>query len=327
MTQGIEGEYPISQVVVFQLLKIAESAVQLAPPTILMATLFTLVQLSRTNELVACYSIGIGLRNIVAVILSIVFAFSSLLLVIQDRILPPLNKKRSVYFWHVMKNRPDFSLDLKKDKVWYRSKNQIYNLRSFDPKTQKIYGMTIYTFDSGFNLQQIIRGNSAEYAENRWKLSDGNVTVFAPPERIPMTQPFRNKEVVLTERPQDFAEIEKEVEGLRLKDLLSYIRKIKEAGADTKSYEVKFHSKISLSFIPLVMSVLAVPFATRRRREGGVGKDIGLCLLITFFYWLSYSLSLSMGTNGAAPPIIAAWFPTLCFAGIAGFLLIRKKTA
>ena len=94
---------------------------------------------------------------------------------------------------------------------------------------------------------------------------------------------------------------------------------------DTKAYWVNYYSRFSLSFIPLVMCIVAVPFSVRGRREGGMAKDLGLCLAITFFYWLFYSIGLSLGTNGALPPVVAAWAPTVIFAVFALLLALRKQ--
>src|SRR5690606_25358785 len=125
-----------------------------------------------------------------------------------------------------------------------------------------------------------------------------------------------------------FQEIEKEVSGLRLKELYQYVKKMHKSGLDTKRVEVTLHSRISLSFTPLVMALLGVPFSTRSRREGGLAKDLGLCLVATFFYWLFYSIGLSLGVNGALPPLVAAWFPSVLFAvGVAVYLGIKQRKA
>jgi lipopolysaccharide export system permease protein len=79
-----------------------------------------------------------------------------------------------------------------------------------------------------------------------------------------------------------------------------------------------------LSFIPLVLCVLGFPFSVRGRREGGTAKDLGLCLLVTFFYWLFYSVGLSLGTNGALPPWLAAWLPSSIFTALAVTLIARR---
>jgi lipopolysaccharide export system permease protein len=325
LTKLLEGDFPLPQIVFFNLMLFPEVFVQMTPPGVMIATLITLSTLNRTNELVACYSIGIGLKTIVGVLLSLVFMISSLSLSLQDRILPPVFKKRNTYYWHTMKKRPDFYLDVKQDKIWYRSKNLIYNLRTFDPKLQRIYGMSVYTFDRNFDLVQIVHAKEARYEELKWRLSDGTITIFDEADRFPLTKKFSDQALDIQEKPSDFEEIEREVDSLRIRELWRYIGKIREAGADTKIYEVKLWSKISQSFIPLVMCVLAVPFSVRRRREGGIAKDMGICLAITFFYWLLYSLGLSLGSNGALPPILAAALPSLLFAALAAFLITRKR--
>jgi len=321
-----ERQYPSNQVIIYNLLHLPDILIQMTPPAVLLATVLTLSGLSRSNELTACFSIGIGLRRIAAVILAIVFMISCFVLIIEDRILPPTFRIRTTYYMRVMQNRPDFFLDIKQDKIWYRSKNLIYNLRTFDYKTQRITGMAVYTFDDGFNLMQVVDASHAEYRTNGWHLMDGTVTVFSKEDPFPLTQKFEEKDLPITETPRDFQEIEKEVDGLRLKELWAYIQRMKSAGADTKSYEVKFHSRISLSFIPVVMCILGIPFSTRGKREGGMAKDLGICLSFTFFYWLFYSIGLSLGINGALPPWLAAWLPSVVFVMLSAGLITRRRT-
>jgi lipopolysaccharide export system permease protein len=320
--------YEPSQVIIYHLMSIPQIIVQMMPPSVMLATVLTLSGLSRTNELVACFSIGVGLQRVSTLLLSIVFIIACLMLVLQDRILPPTFKRRTTYKWQVMENRQDFHLDIKQDKIWYRSKNLIYNLQRFDPASQTIYGMSVYTFDENFNLVQVVDAGRAQHDEKGWRLMDGTVTLFSAEkdDPFPKTQKFREKELLITETPKDFQEIEKEVDGLRLKELWRYIDRMKEAGADTKSYEVKFHSRISLSFMPLVMCVLGIPFSVRSRREGGLAKDLSLCLFATLFYWIFYSLGLSLGTKGALPPLLSAWLPSLIFAAVAAALIFRRNT-
>lgn len=325
----LDHNFTSGQVLYYHLLNLPQTVVQMAPPAVLMGTVMTLSGIARTNELTACLSIGVGIRRIVSLVVSIVFIVSCGILVMQDRILPPTFKKRTAYYWREMQKRPDFFLDIKQDKIWYRSQNLIYNLMRFDPKTKTIYGMAVYTFNSEFKLVQVVDAEKAQYVSGgqqaSWRLVNGTVTVFAADDPFPLTQQFKEKALRIAETPTDFQEIEKEVRGLRLKELYRYIQRIKAAGADTKGYEVDFHSRISLSFIPLVMCFLGVPFSLRGKREGSVAKDLGLCLAVTFFYWLFYSVGLSLGTNGALPPWLAAWLPSTIFAALAVTLIARQR--
>jgi lipopolysaccharide export system permease protein len=322
----LSHEFPAHQVIVHNLLQVPQIFVQMSPPAILLATVLTLSGMNRSNELVACYCVGVGLTRIVSVIVSLSFILACLSLVMQDRILPPFFKKRTTYYWREMKKKPDFFLDIKQNKIWYRSKNVIYNLRTFDIAKKQIIGMAVYTFDEDFNLRQVIDAEKADYTPSGWKLRNGTVTVFQKDDPFPLNQKFEEKELLIAEKPVDFEEIEKEVDGLRIKELWKYIAKIKEAGGETKVYEVKLHSRFSLSFIPMVMCLLGVPFSTRSRREGGMAKDLALCLAITFFYWLFYSVGLSLGQNGALPPWLGAWLPSAVFGALAIWLILRKQS-
>ena len=297
----------------------------MASPSVLLATVLTLSGLSRTHELIAAYAIGFGLKRIVCLFFGVVLFLGALILVMEDRVIPRVFRARTNYYWREMQKRPDFFLDVKRDKIWYRSKNMIYNLQRFDVHSKTIFGMSVYTFDDDFNLTQAVSAAKAEYSSDGWKLIRGSVTVFSKEDVFPMTQNFSEKKILIAETPQEFQEIEKEVDGLKLKDLYAYINRMRDAGADTKPYEVKFHSRISMGFIPIIMCLLGVPFSVGKRRDGSIARDLGLCLGVTFLYWLFYSVGLSMGSNGSLPPIVAAWLPSLVFLGLTFVLIARKQ--
>jgi lipopolysaccharide export system permease protein len=259
-------------------------------------------------------------------ILSIVVLLSAATWVMSDRVLPPFFKARTDYHMREIQKRRDFFLDLQRDKIWYRSMNMIYNLQRFDYRLKTIFGMSVYTFDEDFNLIEVVEAERAVFDRGEWILQNGTVTVFSSDTQFPLMKAFQKKQMHLAETPLDFKEIDKEVEGLRTQELSRYIERMRKAGADTKAFEVKFHSRSSLSFMPILMCFLAVPFSLKTRREAGAAKDLLLCLLVTFFYWLFYSVSLSLGISGALPPWLAAWLPSLIFVVLAATLIARKKS-
>jgi len=319
------NEFSLAQKVIMNLYDLPGMWVMVAPPAVLMATVLTLSSLSKTNELVACYSIGIGIRQIVSVIFPIVFVFSCISLVMQDRILPAFNGKKSVFYWREIKKRQDFFLDPKQEKIWYRSNRYIYHLRNFDPVKGRILGIGVYEFDDAFNLKGEMQAEEAIYSGDFWELRNGRKTVFDASTGFPVTESFSKRELRIKETPKDFKMIEREVDRLRIKDLLRFIQSNRASGIDSKGLEVKLQSRFSLSFIPMIMFLLAIPFAISRGREGRMGRDLTIAFAITFFYWLSYSIAISLGQNGALPPAVAAWSPSVIFGFLALYLLRRLK--
>ncbi len=322
----LEQPYPASQILFRGLLGLPQIFLQMAPPAVLAGTVMTLAGLGRTGELTGLLSVGFGRPRMVMTLSGVVLLISLLLLGFQDRLAPLFVRKRTAYTWQVMKKRPDFFLDFKKDKIWYRSRNLIFNLRSFDAAKNTIYGMSVYTLDEQFRLVQLLDAARGVFTRDGWKLIDGTVTVFDSERTFPFSQKFDTKDLSISETPMDFQEIEREVDTLRLVDHWRYIQRSSSAGVNTKAFEVAFHARIANCFIPIVMCLLGVPFALRGQRSGGVGRDLGVALGVTFFYWLFYSVGLSLGKNGTVVPWLAAWFPSMVFLALA-VVLIRRKPA
>jgi lipopolysaccharide export system permease protein len=319
------NDFTLSQKIIMNLYDLPGMLVMIAPPSMLLATILTLSALSKSNELIACYSIGVGIRQIIGVIFPIVFVFSCFSLIMQDRILPAFKDKKNYFYWREIKKKQDFFLDVKQEKIWYRSGKLIYHLRQFDPQGGKILGIGVYVFDDAFNLKEEIQAEQALFKGDFWELQNGKVIRFDGSHGFPSTEAFKTRELKIKETPKDFKMIEGEADRLRIKDMIHFIRSNKQSGIDSKNLEVKLQSRFSLAFIPIVMFLLAVPFAISRAREGKSGRDYMIAFAITFFYWLSYSIGMSMGQNGTVSPVVAAWFPTVIFGFLAFYLLRRLK--
>ncbi|MBI3542819.1 MAG: LptF/LptG family permease [Deltaproteobacteria bacterium] len=302
---------------------------QMVPPAAMLATSVTLSSLNRKNELTAIHASGIGLGHVSLLIFGAIFISCCLTLVTYDRVVPPLAKRRTAFYWRVIKNRPDFTVDIKTSKIWYRSKNYIYNLRVYDASTSTIHGIGIYFFDNSFRLVQHVEAQTARYDEKKseWELHDGMLTIFPEGQSFPLSKHFGDKRLMLPETPKDFIEIEHQVETLRLKELLTFIHRNKEAGLKTNAYEVDFHSRIAISFIPLIMGLLAIPYSVRPKRQGGLGKDLAICLGWIFSYWLLFSLCISLGRSGAVTPWMSVWAPCALFFCAAIVLVLKGRTA
>ena len=240
-------------------------------------------------------------------------------------IVPAFQDKKSLFYWKEIKKRQDFFLDVQQEKIWYRSNNFIYHLRSFDPNSDRIFGIGVYVFNDDFQLNEMLQAETADYNGVSWELSNGKSTTFNAKTGFPITDSFKKRVLKIKEGPSDFKMIEKEVDRLRIKDLVRFIATNKKSGIDSKVFEVKLHSRFSLSFIPLLMCLIAVPFSVSRSREGRLGKDLAIAFTITFFYWLIYSISISLGEKGTITPAISAWFPSIVFGSFALYLLNRMR--
>ena len=164
---------------------------QMVPPSAMLGTMVCLSLMNRKNELTAMHAAGIGLGHVSPLIFGAIFIACCFTLVTYDRVVPPMARKRTNYLLEQIIKRHDFTVDIKTSKIWYRSKNYIYNLRLYDNATSTIHGIGIYFFDNRFQLMQHIEAETAQYDDQKgeWDLHDGMLTIF------PEGQSFRSASI------------------------------------------------------------------------------------------------------------------------------------
>ena len=298
---------------------------QLMPVICLMATLFTLSSLNKSNELTALFSVGISLSRIAAPMLITVFILSGLTFWVGDRVLPGFAQKKNYVEFVEIRKRPGLYSTVKTNKIWYRSENALFNIKVLNPQTNKAQGLTLYYFDSAWKLIQLITAKEVDMRGSVWELKDGLVTIFAPESSFPLTKSFNTKVLSMNEDLGDIQSTSNSSDIMSLNQLSRFIERNKEAGLDTLRYEVDYHAKFGFAFAGVVMCLLGVPFSVSRARSGGAVASLGICLALAFGYWAAYSSALTLGVHGAIPPIVAAWGPNILAVSLAIFFLLRSK--
>lgn len=309
----------------FYLLKIPMIVYQMTPVSCLMATIFTVSTLSRSNELVALFSAGVSLARATAPVLfmTVLIAIGSFF--VSDRLVPSFTKKRNYVYFVEIKKTPSLYYTVKTNKIWYRSKDLIYNIKTFNPEKNLVQGLTIYYFNNQWKLMQLINAAEAVFQGSNWNLKDGSVTLFTDDNSFPITQNFKSKSITLDERPNDIQDIDNNSDVMSVQELRRYIKKNKEAALDTTRYEVAYHGKFSFAFVSFVMAFLGIPFSVQKDKSGSFALNVGVCLGFVFIYWTLVSMGLSLGGHGSLSPLLAAWLPNAIMLVVGVYFLLRLK--
>lgn len=298
---------------------------QMVPVACLLSTVFTITSLNKGNELVALYSVGNGLARVSAPILVMVCVISAVSFFASDQLLPRLSQKKNYVEYVEIKNKPGLYSTVNTNKIWYRSENVLFNIKTLHAKEAKAQGLTLYYFDAGWNLVQLITAKAVEIKGTQWNLQDGTVTLFGASASFPLTKTFPEKLLVMNEDVADIQSTSNSSEIMSLNSLRKFIARNKEAGLDTLRYEVDYFAKFGFASAAFVMSLLGVPFSVRRQRSGGHIMSIGLCLGLAFAYWVLYSSGVTLGQHGSVPPILAAWGPSALMGMLGGWLILRLR--
>ena len=290
-----------------------------SPVAVLLAVLITVSLRARANEFTAIFSGGISIWRACAPILAGCAVISALSLAGSEILVPRTNRKaREIVQFTVAPGKvaAQFSLN----RYWIRGENAILSAQVVDPRKRELFGFQYLELDKDFRLVRRIDARSATYQEDGgWVLRQGTERDFSG---HPGVEHFTERTFVFPESLLPFLEGEAPPEEMTFSKLSRYIRDAIARGYDVRRYEVDLYAKLSYPLLNIVISLVAIPFALRSPRSGGVWRSIGAGMFIGFVCWIVLSISLSLGKKGLLPPLLAAWLPDLAIAS-AGVYLFR----
>ncbi|MFB0506895.1 MAG: LPS export ABC transporter permease LptG [Thermodesulfobacteriota bacterium] len=324
MDTFLEHKAPPTLVFLYYLYQVPGTGLQILPLGLLMATLLSLGILSRNNEITAMEANGISLYRI-AFPLLILGILASGLCFIGNELIVPFSKRQAdnILLTEIRKKtRKTFIRDYK---VWYRSRNTIYNFQVFNPENDTLQGITLFEFDDNFKLKRRIDAKRALWRGDAWHFYDVTIRDFPERETIQTTR-FEETVIPIPETPDVFKEEKRDTEEMGYYDLRRYIRKIKMGGYDATRYIVDLYAKLSYPFACVIMVLIGIPFSIKTPRSGGVALSIAMSIVIGFLYWITLNLSLSLGHSGLFPAQLSAFAAHALFglAGIYALISIRQ---
>jgi len=281
--------------------------------------------LNKGSELIALFAAGMSLFRISRWIMISLAVLAIADYISSDKLLPSFMRQKNFVYFNDIERKPSKFQTIKYDKIWYRSRNTIFNIKTLNSEGNLAQGLSLYFFDEKWNLKQLLTADSVVMEGSKWLLKNGTISVFTSESSFPMNDKFKEKSIVMSEDAKDLRNTGQTADMLTHNELAQYISKNKEAGLDTVKYEVDYFSKLSYALAGLVMSLLALPFCVGQARNGGMAKNVGLVLGLVLFYWILYSSMQTLGNHGTLPPLIAAWGANVIMSGIGGFFLLRLK--
>jgi len=303
--------------------KIPSILFQVAPASILLSSIITLGLMSRHNEIMAMKSGGISLWRITFPILGVVLIIYVTLLGMSEYIIPPSNQKaRTTRELIIEKKKPVAAF--KQNEVWIHSNRAIYSIKVYHPERNFLEGVTIYQFDSKFQLLQRLDARSARWKGGRWVFFRASLTRFDL-ESFPVRKEYPELILSLPETPADFRVAEKNPDEMNYRDLRDYVRKIERDGYDSGKYRCALYGKMSFPFIGVIMAFLGIPIALRKEKGAGIALGVGFSILIFFVYFWVFSFSLSLGKAGTLPPFLSAWLGNFIFALVGVYLYLSVR--
>jgi lipopolysaccharide export system permease protein len=107
-------------------------------------------------------------------------------------------------------------------------------------------------------------------------------------------------------------------------ELYDYYKRLERAGFKNNRYVVELYGKLAHPLVNFVMIIFGIALALNSRWGGGI-RAAGLGLLVIVFYWMIFSVSISLGNTGTLPPALAPWVSPAIFGITGGYMFLRIK--
>jgi LPS export ABC transporter permease LptG/LPS export ABC transporter permease LptF len=303
------------------------------PMGVLVAALVTIGVMTKNGELLVMRACGISLYRSAAPLLLFGLAASGVLFIMQERVLTQSNREADRLERQIRRRGP---ATLAPDRRWIVGRQgEMYHYDVFDQGANRFANLLIYRLNtSTWQLTGVTHAADAtlvglkDSETGTWLARSGWTREFADDEgreASRMKYETFDEQPVALEAPAYFRTDDPIADLMTYGQLRDYIARLRASGADAVPQMVALHRKIAFPFVTVVMTLLAVPFASTTGRRGAMyGVGIGLVIAIT--YWMLLSVSVALGAGGVLTPLLGAWAPNILFGAAALYLLLTVRT-
>lgn len=302
-------------------------AVQIMPITILIATMYTLGNLARHNEITALRAGGISIWHIVKPFLITGLLISSFILIINDRVVPASTRLfLKIKEEKIEKKGSDQTTSDKpiRDVALYGMGNKIIYARRYYPKTKILRDMVIHEHDRHQNITSKTTAREAWWSDSQWIAVDITTYKLDKEGRIREEPRFRQRGTLnLNETPEEFQKQKYKTEVLTMSELRTYIKRLSGSGGlILQNLLIEAHNRVAYPFANLIAVLIGAAFSLRTRRSGRL-LGIGMGFLIGLFFYGVSAVCVALGKGGVLPAFISVWLSNVLF-GSWGIYLINK---
>jgi lipopolysaccharide export system permease protein len=313
------------QIAAYSLYSLPAMATACLPISALIATLLSLGNLSRHNEIIAMRAGGVSIIAVIApVILGgiIISAFGF----INNEYIMPIYTARANYIKSIQIEKKEQRVVFQQRKLWLRGPdNSIVNIELISPDRTEMIGVNIYKLNPDYTVRERIKAQRLKWENGAWRFKQSQKFILGNDTVI--SQSADDESFNIVGSPGDLGMIAKTSEEMNFKELWDYVKRLKMSGYKATRDEVDLYSKLALPLASLLMVMISTPLSVQQVRSSGASKGIALAVLIAFFYWGLVSIGTALGRAGALPPLESAWLANAFFTLASVIVLFRMQRA
>jgi len=305
----------------FYLYSIPSIVLVISPISALLSSILVAGKLAISSELPAMRSAGVSMRQLLYP-----FLFGGALILGMNLLnswwIAPTSfgLTRSFELHHFKQNSDEVQANHNIHLV--EAGGRIISIGTFEPDRAMLSSVSIEKFN-GARLISRIDADSMRYdaTKRQWLLQNASTRLFSEDGEAFQVEP--SKLVKLQLSPAAWQELNLQPDAMNIIRHYRYLQEKQRAGfAGLERSLVKFHTKTAMPFASLIIMLIGVPLAAKKKR-GGLASEITIALFAGFLY-IGLQRTVGMaGYQGALNPLLAAWLPNLLFLGV-GYVIYKK---
>ncbi|HGJ64287.1 TPA: YjgP/YjgQ family permease [bacterium] len=292
--------------------------IQIAPPSMLFATFFSLGKMTQNNEINAMRTTGISLYRIFLPVIIVSFLISVFLMAFNDQVVTRATVK------DLEIKRLDFQRSGTATKVVFvESSNRSFYIDLISLQEKKMYNINIQEFDSDNKVITDIYAKDSDWSEYTWHLKRGVIRTLK--DGVWQEESFKQKDIIVQVDPEIMVKGSENIQSLSISELAKLIEYKKKTGQTIRKDLVNFYGRLSFPMACFVMALLGAPLFVMFGRSG-IAVGFLITIFISFIYWgMALAIFEAFGNNGKLPPFISSWMANIIFISAGIFFVVKVQ--
>jgi lipopolysaccharide export system permease protein len=293
------------------------------PMSLLLAAVFTIGILGRSNELGAIKASGISLYRISLPLLLIGLFMSVGSFFLEDVLVIPASRIRLEIEQNEMRYRRSAQSTIYNNIMFQDSPTCNIIINKFDTRTNTGNTVTIQYFQDNVLVRRIdARRIIWQANQQRWRLQDFKIRQFDSAGNEILSSALTDSVFNFNLHPEDVVQTSLNPESMRYRELARFIQRLQESGNDPRKWQVNRYFKIAFPFTNFIVILIGIPLAAMRERNG-LSFGAGMSLLAIFTYYGIIKFGQVLGYKGLLCPQLSVWLGNIIFL-IGGIWLLYK---
>ena len=339
MDEFIEAKTPLREMGVYYLYLLPAVLKIILPVTLLLGVLYSLWQLTKSNEITAMRASGISLPRMVVPFVFVGLTCTGLVAWVEETIGPKAQewtqmfiKSQNVKPGHDTRPAHIVGPLNYHNPVTMRT----WIIEQMDMKSDTLEKVEISQERPNGFLYYTIKADSISWMDGKWVARNATYQYFDENGILTQIQDaagtraasafYEWKELEnFAETPKHLENEETPVEQLNSEELAEYIvyhpnMKLKRRA----EIRTQLQMKRATPWICIVVTLLGIPFGNQTARKGAMA-GIALCIGLFFLCYVGINIMSYLGKQGVVPPAVAAWVPLGFFSLVALVMTWRMR--